>query len=127
IAAAFPGEASPLSQDEVEKALGAFGVSECVSAGAVLRQISALQAWISERWGKVTPFAEYPVQSVLDSGQTLNGRIDLLLQTSDGWVLIDHKSSPGRSENWDSWAKEHGSQLAAYGRAVEKASGRPEL
>ena len=127
IAASFTDDAAPLSHDEVEKTLRAFGVSECVSAAAVLRQISALRAWIAERWGKVTPFAEYPVQSVLDSGQTLNGRIDLLLQTSDGWVLIDHKSSPGRSENWDNLAREYGSQLAAYGRAVEKASGRPVI
>lgn len=69
--------------------------------------------------------AEYPVQQLLTSGQVLNGRIDLLLDTKDGWVLIDHKSNPSPEAQWQRLAEEHAGQLDAYARAIEAASGRP--
>ena len=67
------------------------------------------------------------MEAVLDSGQILVGRIDLLLETDAGWILIDHKSSPQGSSHWPELAAEHGGQLDAYAKAVELASGRPVL
>lgn len=118
-----PGGAPELS--EIERQLSAFGVSECVSAAAVLFQVAALHDWIKYRWPTATGFAEYPVQSLLESGQILNGRLDLLLDTSDGWVLVDHKSSQLAASHWDRLATEHGAQLRAYADAIALASGKP--
>lgn len=67
------------------------------------------------------------MQSKLSTGQVLNGRIDLLLETTDGWILIDHKSSQLAPDHWDQLADEYAAQMAAYASAVEKGSGKPVL
>jgi len=53
----------------------------------------------------------------------LQGRIDLLLKTSTGLVLIDHKSSPFGVEQWEHLASEYASQMAMYARAISAATG----
>jgi hypothetical protein len=116
-----------LTVSDVERVLIAFGVSDCISGAGVLRQVGALHDWIRARWPGAFLSAEYPVQSVLDSGQVLSGRLDLLLQTTDGWILIDHKSTQLAPDHWEQLASEYGAQLAAYANAIEKASGRPVL
>ena len=112
---------------EVERLLASFGVSDCISGAGVLRQVKALHDWIQARWPNASISAEYPVQSILESGQVLSGRLDLLLQTADGWVLIDHKSTQLAPDHWDQLASEYGAQMGAYAKAIEKASGRPVL
>lgn len=125
LALSFTDPKRPLRHGEVDELLRGFGVSDWVASAAVLRQAQALHDWISTRWPQATALAEYPVQSVLETGQVLNGRLDLLIDTRDGWVIVDHKSSPLGAERWTSLAKDHGAQITAYSRAVAKASGRP--
>jgi ATP-dependent exoDNAse (exonuclease V) beta subunit len=79
------------------------------------------------RWPGAKPNAEIAVQSLLESGQVLNGRIDLLLETTAGWILIDHKSSQLAPEHWDQLATEYGAQIDAYGKSVEQASHKKVL
>lgn len=123
IALAFADRKRGLTHEEIEGILAGHGVSEQISASGVLAQVKALDAWIRERWGEVEAFAEYPVQAIMPNGQVLQGRIDLLLKTASGWVLIDHKSSPLGAEHWEKMAMEFASQLALYARGVELASG----
>lgn len=125
LALSFTDRDRGVDLEEIASLLEGFGVGQSVDASALMQQISALHDWISERWPQATTFAEYPVQSVLDSGVTLNGRVDLLLDTIDGWVLIDHKSSLLSTQHWQQLADEYGAQLGAYARAVERASQRP--
>lgn len=125
LALSFSDPSCPVDIAEVERLLDGFGVRESVAPAAVAKQAKALQAWISSRWPGATAFAEYPVQGVLESGQVLNGRIDLLLSTRDGWVIIDHKSTPMAADQWDRLAGDHGAQIGAYAAAVTAASGRP--
>lgn len=124
LALSFTNRNRALSIDEVEQILAGFAVSDGVVAAAVLRQVNALHAWIKSSWENAVPYAEYPVQSVLETGQVLNGRIDLLLDTEDGWVLIDHKSSQLAPDHWAQLAEEYGAQLAAYAKAIERATGK---
>ena len=124
IALSFTDRTVALSEKEVQKILSGFGVLEQLSPSNVLQQVRALHDWIASRWPDAKAHAEIPVQSVLSNGQILNGRIDLLLDTADGWILIDHKSSQLRPEHWDQLADEHAAQMAAYAGAVYKASGR---
>jgi len=125
IGASFTDLRAPLSETEVASILAGFGVGNAVAPAAVLSQVTALHGWINSRWPSARAYAEIPVQSVLPEGQVLNGRIDLLLDTDTGWVLIDHKSSPLASEHWGQLAQDHGAQLAAYAEAVTQATGRP--
>jgi ATP-dependent exoDNAse (exonuclease V) beta subunit len=122
VALSFANGSVPLTETEVETILTAFEVTGYLSASAVLRQIQALHAWLKDRWPSAKPVAEIEVQSLLESGQVLNGRIDLLLETDEGWILLDHKSSQLAPEHWDQLAVEYGPQLGAYARGVEQAS-----
>lgn len=123
VALAFTDPDAKPSADEINALLDGMGVGDKVSSAAVLGQITALEDWIRTRWGETKAFAEYPVQSILDNGQVLQGRMDLLLRTQSGWVLLDHKSSPAGAEQWPAIANEYRGQMLAYAKAVERASG----
>ena len=124
IGLSFTDRNVPLSEAEVKNILCRFDVAEFLSPAAVLRQISALHAWLASRWPRAKPHAEIAVQHILKSGQILNGRIDLLLETENGLILIDHKSSQLAPDHWGQLADEYGAQMAAYAGALEKATGR---
>ena len=64
---------------------------------------------------------EYPVELVQDNGQVLRGWIDLVLETEQGWIVIDHKSSPRPRSEWPVEALEYSGQLAAYADALQGA------
>ncbi|MHB1514059.1 MAG: UvrD-helicase domain-containing protein [Acidiferrobacter sp.] len=125
IAASFTDRSMPLSLEEVEALLAGFGVGESVSAPAVLGQIHALHLWIVERWGEVPAFAEVPVEAITEDSQIIQGRIDLLLEVAEGWIVIDHKANPRGADHWDALAEEHAGQLATYKTALERATGKP--
>lgn len=121
----FADQNSPVAVDDVQRLLSSHYMHEHVSANHVIDQLTALHVWLNERWPRSQAMAEYPVQQLLASGQILNGRIDLLLDTENGWILIDHKSNPAPEAEWERLADEHAGQLNAYARAIEAASGRP--
>jgi ATP-dependent helicase/nuclease subunit A len=127
LALSFANKVVPLTEAEVERILTAFEVTQYVSAAAVLRQVRAFHSWIEDRWPGVQPHSEIEVQSLLESGQVLNGRIDLLLETEQSWILIDHKSSQLAPKHWDQLAVEYGAQIGAYADAVEQASHKDVL
>jgi len=93
----------------------------------VMRQIAELNNWMTQRWPDARRHAEVPVEAMLDNGQVMQGRIDLLLETQGGWILLDHKSNPQGPEKWPEIAHEYSGQLVAYGNAVAQATGKPVL
>lgn len=54
----------------------------------------------------------------------MQGRIDLLLEVPDGWVVLDHKANPASRDKWKDVASEHSGQLAIYADALVRATGR---
>ena len=60
-------------------------------AEALRTSLKALFSWISSTWPGSELCAEYPVCARLDNGQRVVGRIDLLISTADGLVVMDHK------------------------------------
>lgn len=124
IATSFADPQAGISVEEVEAVLKRFGVHTYVNVLSAQSQIAAFHAWIASRYGEVKAYPEHPVQAVLENGQLINGRIDLLLENANGYVLIDHKSNPQGAEHWDAIAKEHAGQLALYAKAVELATGK---
>ncbi|RJR55295.1 MAG: DNA helicase UvrD [Desulfobacteraceae bacterium] len=69
---------------------------------------------------------EWPVHLRIGE-QKLSGWIDLLIDTGKGFIVVDHKSFPGRVDQWPEKAKEYAPQLLAYRKAMEKATGRPVI
>ena len=82
-----------------------------------------LRKFLNTRFDTPHMLVEHPVEFVQDNGQVLHGRIDLLLETEMGWLVIDHKSSPRPRSEWADEALEYSGQLAAYARAL-RGSGR---
>jgi ATP-dependent exoDNAse (exonuclease V) beta subunit len=127
LATSFTDVSQPITVAEVSAVLHGFDVLHHISPEAVHRQIQALHGCINQNWPGCKPLAEVPVKVVLPNGQIMNGRIDLLLDTPKGWVLIDHKSSPMGADLWDDLASAYAGQLAAYAQAIEISSGRKVL
>lgn len=125
IALSFVDTHRQVTSEEVERLLRSHGLEGKIAVDALLRQIESLHQWIGQRWPKCTAHPEYPVQSTLPNGQVMNGRIDLLLDTPQGWVLFDHKANPQGRSTWGDLAKEYTGQLDAYSAAITRATGRP--
>lgn len=115
----------PLSEDELKDIFRRMGVPDAIAPIEMLGQIRAVQSWMVSRWPGAEMLVEVPISQVLMNGQVLGGRIDLLLRTKGGWVLLDHKSGSQGSAQWDSLAASYGGQLASYSAAVEAVTGIP--
>jgi len=63
-------------------------------------------------------FREWPVTGFMGL-QRMRGSIDLLLSTGKGYVIIDHKTYPGRMETWEAKSLSYAPQLYAYKQMVE--------
>jgi hypothetical protein len=101
-----------------------------IDAPDLVTAADALRANLDHRWPGAAWRYEVPVAAILDTvqgRQRLDGRIDLLLETATGWVLIDHKAFPGRESAWETHAIEHAPQLAAYRHVLLMSKTLPVL
>lgn len=86
-----------------------------------------LRAFLGKRYrGGFKLLHEWPVALKIGH-QKATGWIDLLIETKEGYVIIDHKSFPGPMTEWSKKALQYRPQLALYKAAVEKALERPVL
>lgn len=86
-----------------------------------------LRHYLQKTYGADCPcHREWPVHLRVGD-QKLSGWIDLLIETKQGYVVIDHKSFPGRMSQWPEKAREYAPQLLAYRKAIEEATGRPVI
>ena len=74
-----------------------------------------------ERFAPSRMEVEVPLCHELEDGRSVRGFVDLLAETSDGWLIVDHKSSPQRKSTWRDEALKHASQLRAYRDALVAA------
>lgn len=109
---------------EVERILATWGVAHAVDRAAVLAQFGAFQGWLSQRWPGCKVLVEIPIEANGPEGTRVRGRIDLLVETPEGWILVDHKANPGGSDRNEDLAQEHGPQLASYAQALLDATGK---
>jgi ATP-dependent exoDNAse (exonuclease V) beta subunit len=127
IGTSFTDANCPMTIDEYSAILAGYDVLEHIKPEDAQRQTEALHDWIKNRWVNAKVLAEVPIETKSPNGQIMNGRIDLLVETSGGWILIDHKSSQHSANQWDTLAVEYSGQLAAYGEAICRTSGKPVL
>ncbi len=55
----------------------------------------------------------------------VRGRIDLMLATNDGWLLVDYKTDRVQGEDIDRRAEFYAGQLQYYRDAVQRITGTP--
>ncbi|WDL97760.1 UvrD-helicase domain-containing protein [Alicyclobacillus sp. ALC3] len=98
-----------------------------VSPESVVEAGDRLAAFIRNRYPSVTAVhREWPIH--LRRGlQTASGWADLVLETPDGYVLIDHKTFPGPESQWIDKARSYLPQLSVYSEAIARATGRPVI
>jgi len=119
------------SIDEGEKVrlageiLHRWGVDVSVDADDVVAAGQRLADLIDARYPGCRAFHEWPMTYRNEKGQLLQGWIDLLLETVDGYVIIDHKDYPGQEA--EERAAKYIPQMQAYRAAVERATGRPVI
>jgi len=125
MALAFVDQKAQLKTEDVDRILKGYGLSAQVSAQSLTDQIKAVAEWVGKTWPGCRTLPEWPVESILPTGQVLNGRVDLLVDNGTHWILIDHKSNPGAKSSWPELANTYGGQLLAYQSAIETATGKP--
>lgn len=102
-------------EDRIAQILANWGVAPNVDAASVELGARQFREWCIQRWEPIGYFVEYPIEVRLDNGQRMKGRIDLLLETKDGWVILDHKNTC--SEDHEA-IKRYIGQLSAYRDAL---------
>jgi ATP-dependent helicase/nuclease subunit A len=122
LAASLTDPSSDFSESDTSRLLRAFGVKTSIDAVALTRQVHAIKDWINSRWPGCRPLAETPLAAGLDNGQQIVGRIDLLLMTDKGIVVLDHKSTPSGPSQWPELAQAYAGQLFTYASGVEQAT-----
>jgi ATP-dependent exoDNAse (exonuclease V) beta subunit len=115
-------EREAIAKDALER----WGVGGALLPASLIEASKRLDRFISDRWPEARQHREVPVFSRIGD-QRASGRIDLLLETVDGFVIIDHKTFPGAPDSWIEKAKEFSPQLALYSQMVAQATGRPVL
>ena len=83
--------------------------------------VKSFEAWCQENFGNnIVMYKEVPITYQKADGVLVSGIIDLLIESEDGYWIIDHKTHrPDNHEKnfWDYWP-----QLQAYCDGVEKSS-----
>lgn len=118
-----PGKA--ISEEKVAAVLARNGLDASALAAPLHGQLGAIRQWLESRWPGLPAIAEMPMVRWLTNGQRVAGRSDLLIRTGTGWVLLDHKSTPAASAQWEELACTYAGQLTAYRDVIEAASGLP--
>ncbi len=81
------------------------------------------RAFVETMYAQFNPskaWVEMPIAALNDTNQTIKGNIDLLLETSGGLVVIDHKLRGAKTlEQQQQLANDYGGQLATYKEAIE--------
>ena len=111
----------PTWDDDRRNALGkrlldAWGVTGFNSRDVVTMG-TRFRAFVDERWPDAVLRREAPITYRMGH-RTLSGRIDVLIETPDAIIVVDHKSFPGARIQWLDQAKKHAGQLHLYGEAV---------
>jgi ATP-dependent exoDNAse (exonuclease V) beta subunit len=104
--------------------LNRWGVQGTVEPTDVLKAAERLSSFLASRYPGARAFREWPVSCRNEKHQRMQGWIDLLLELPEGYVIIDHKTTPNVEREH---AKSYAPQLLAYREAVERATGKKVL
>jgi ATP-dependent helicase/nuclease subunit A len=103
--------------------LDRWGASGTIQPASLIEASDRLERFVAARWPQARRHKEVPVFSRIGD-QRASGRIDLLLETDDGFVIFDHKTFPGAPDTWMEKAQEFAPQLRLYGQVVTQATSK---
>ncbi|MBV8099736.1 MAG: PD-(D/E)XK nuclease family protein [Verrucomicrobia bacterium] len=114
LAAEFVNPNHPNRLEMIRRILLAHGLIHDITAEDVAAMIGRFTSSIRSVFQPARVDVEVPFGVLGSNGQETVGYIDLLLETANGLVIIDHKSFMGRRADWPSKALTYSGQLAAY-------------
>ncbi len=80
--------------------------------------VQSFNTYLAQRLSPVALSSEEPFVSLNEAGTVVTGTIDLLVETADGFWIVDHKSDQIEITDLQKKAGYHYPQLAAYSDAV---------
>lgn len=102
----------------VQAQLAAAGLAAALAAEEVAAALERFRIELNRRFAPRALRVEMPFAYRNAAGQRVSGIMDLLLETAEGWVLVDHKSFPGGASQWAAKAETFSGQLALYVEAM---------
>jgi len=109
------------SLERAARTLAEYELTEAITAQAALKCATNFIEKIQNRFKPKNWHVEQPINLINKEGQQSKGWIDLLLETDEGWIIIDHKSSPQSRAEWKENALKYSGQLDLYAQALQKA------
>ena len=91
----------------------------------LVKSADALKTWVDKTHPNATWKKEVPILHRLDNGTLVSGFIDLLLETPDQLIIINHKAFPGNQSELKKRSEEYFGQLAAYEKSIKEISSKP--
>lgn len=107
-----------------QRLLDRWGASAAVEPGVVVEAGERMLAFLHQHYPGAKLTTEQSVAWRNADNQLMEGWIDLLLETPAGYVLVDHKSYPGKDPVGHIKDKYIG-QMRGYAEAIESITGRP--
>jgi ATP-dependent helicase/nuclease subunit A len=98
----------------IRRILQGYDLSQNISAQDIANMLDRFARYLSELFQPKSFLVEVPFVTTNNHGQQTSGFIDLLVETGQGFVIIDHKSFLGGSAEWSAKALSYSGQLAAY-------------
>ena len=114
----------PGRQAMAERVLKGYGVEAMIRPEDVLALADRFRSQLETQFHPRRVWVETPFTAMNTEGQRVTGIIDLLLETEAGWVIVDHKSFPGKRSDWAAKALTYSGQLAMYRDAVRRLTGK---
>lgn len=111
--------------ETVQEILKNWGVETALEPADLLLAGEKLHAFMNKHYPGCKVLKEWPIFLRNEQNQVMQGWIDVLVETANGYVIIDHKSYPGTDN--EERIIEYAPQLMAYKAAVEKATGQPVI
>lgn len=106
------------SVEQVNAMIRQRSLESALTGEGLARFSTDLLAWLRRRWPNAMTYAEVPVDVRMPDGRICRGQIDLLVETADGWAIVDHKTGfRSRGTDGETFANYFG-QLSAYAAAL---------
>jgi ATP-dependent exoDNAse (exonuclease V) beta subunit len=118
LAAEFQFPDHPKAKSVIEGTIKRHELQDALSAEAVHTMATSFRRWVQGRFQPKQTIVEVPFHYHNELGQLVTGFIDLLLETAEGWVIVDHKTFPGPSSEWKSKAQSYSGQIRHYVEAL---------
>jgi hypothetical protein len=87
--------------------------------GQIGEAVSAFDRWLGKRFTPVSVRRELPILGLDEKGSVISGTLDLLVETVDGYWILDHKSDA--PDDTAGRFSVYRPQLARYAEIIQKA------